>query len=131
MGADLVLGRTAGADEVAGLDALELQRVEGPTLARRIWSATWPKLLAVGIFLGLWEAVTVAKVWPEYILPGPVAVFGELVRELQGPTLWNAVGITLRRGAWGFALAIVIGVGRHRIVVNGEHGPAPPRAAGR
>ena len=111
MGADLVLGRTAGADEVAGLDALELQRVEGPPLARRIWAGAWPKLVAIAIFLGIWEAVVLAGIWPEYILPGPGAVLAELSRELQGATLWNAIGITLRRGVWGFALAIVIGVG--------------------
>lgn len=111
MGADLVLGRTAGADEVAGLDALELQRIEGPPLTRRIWSATWPKLLAIGIFVALWQGVVLARVWPDYILPGPMAVFTELWKELQGPTLWNAIFITLRRGIWGFALAILLGVG--------------------
>jgi NitT/TauT family transport system permease protein len=111
MGADVVLGRTAGADEVAGLDALELQRLERPPLARRIWSATWPKLLALAIFVGLWQLVVIAGIWPEYVLPGPAAVFGELWAQLQTPTLWNAIAITLRRGVWGFALATLLGVG--------------------
>jgi len=111
MGADVVLGRTAGADEVAGLDALELQRLDRPPLARQVWSATWPKVLAVAIFVGLWQLVVVAGLWPEYVLPGPAAVFGELWAQLQTPTLWNAIAITLRRGVWGFALAIAIGVG--------------------
>jgi len=111
MGADVVLGRTAGADEVAGLDALELQRLDRPPLARQVWSATWPKVLAVAIFVGLWQLVVMAGLWPEYVLPGPAAVFGELWAQLQTPTLWNAIAITLRRGVWGFALAIAIGVG--------------------
>src|SRR4029079_1432748 len=111
MGADVVLGRPAGADEVAGLDALELQRLDRPPLARQVWSATWPKVLAVAIFVGLWQLVVVAGLWPEYVLPGPAAVFGELWAQLQTPTLWNAIAITLRRGVWGFALAIAIGVG--------------------
>ena len=110
MGADVVLGRTAGADEVAGLDALELQRLDRPPLARRLWSATWPKLLAVAIFVVLWQLVVAARIWPDYILPGPAAVFAELLRQLQTPTLWTAIAITLRRGVWGFALAILIGV---------------------
>jgi NitT/TauT family transport system permease protein len=121
MGADLtrtvgdatarVLGRTAGADEVAGLDALELHGMQRPPIARRIWSALWPKLLAVGIFLAIWQAVVLAALYPEHILPGPVKVFEDLLKQLQGPNLWSAILTTLRRGLWGFGLALAIGVG--------------------
>jgi NitT/TauT family transport system permease protein len=121
MGADLtravgdatarVLGRTAGADEVAGLDALELQGMQRPPVARRLWSALWPKLLAVAIFLGIWQAVVLAGFYPEHILPGPGKVFEDLLKQLQGPNLWGAILVTLRRGLWGFGLALVIGVG--------------------
>lgn len=110
MGADLALGRTAGPDEVAGLDALETQLVAGRPLSRRIWSSAWPKVLAVAIFLGLWELVAVSGWRPTYVLPGPGDVLGELVKELQKPTLWGAIAITLRRAVIGFALAVLIGV---------------------
>jgi NitT/TauT family transport system permease protein len=110
MGADLALGRPATADEVAGLDALELQRVEGPPVARRIWTATWPKLLAVGIFVALWELVVLSGWKPSYVLPAPTDVVAELARQLQTPTLWNAIAITMRRAVVGFALAVLIGL---------------------
>jgi sulfonate transport system permease protein len=106
-----VLGRTAGADEVAGLDALETHRIQRSPLRRRPWSATWPKLLAIAIFLAIWQAVVWAAVYPEHVLPGPARVFQDLWSQLQKPTIWGAILVTLRRGAWGFALALMIGVG--------------------
>ena len=113
-----VLGRTAGADEVAGLDALELQGIHRPAVARRFWSALWPKLLAVGIFLAIWQAVVVANLYPEHVLPGPAKVVADLASQLAGPNLWNAILITLRRGLWGFALALLIGVGIGTLVAR-------------
>ena len=106
-----LLGRTATADEVAGLDALETSRIQGPPLARRAWTALWPKLLAVGIFLLLWQSVVWAGFYREHVLPGPAAVFEDLWKQLQEPTIWGAIVTTLRRGLWGFALALVIGMG--------------------
>ena len=120
MGADLSpaigvapreLGRTAGADEVAGLDALELGGIERPPLSRRIWAATWPKLLAIGIFVAFWQLVVLARFFPVHVLPGPDLVFARLLEELQDGMVWGAVATTLRRGIWGFGLAILIGVG--------------------
>ena len=105
------LGRTAGADEVAGLDALELQGIQRPPLSRRIWSATWPKLLAIGIFVAFWQLIVIARLFPVHVLPGPDLVFGRLLEELQDSQVWGAVATTIRRGIWGFGLAIVIGVG--------------------
>src|SRR3954469_8509383 len=122
MGADVVLdslpsedpsrelGRVAGAAEVAGLDALETGALPRVPLARRVWAATWPKLLAIAIVLALWQAVVLARVWPSYALPGPADVLAAPGKDLQTANLWNAIFTTLRRGAWGFALAVVIGV---------------------
>ena len=109
MGTDLTIGRPASADEVAGLDALETRRVEGPPLIRRIWSATWPKVLAIAIVLAVWQAVVWAGWKPTYALPAPGDVFAELGKEVQKPTIWNAILTTLGRGAWGFVLAVLIG----------------------
>jgi NitT/TauT family transport system permease protein len=109
MGAEL--GRSAGAAEVAGLDALETQRVAGPTLGRRAWSATWPKLLALAILVGLWQAVVLAGFYKPYVLPPPAEVFARLVADMQQIDLWQAIVTTLRRGVWGFGLAVLIGVG--------------------
>ena len=95
--------------EVAGLDALEAQPATRPSLARRAWASTWPKALAVGIVLLLWEAIVVTGLLEEYQLPNPVDVLSRLWADLQTPQLWGAIATTLRRAAWGFGLAILIG----------------------
>ena len=72
-----------------------------------MWSATWPKLMAIGIFLGVWQIVVWTHWKPSYILPGPVATFKAFVD--QRSVLRTATFNTLKRGAIGFALAVVIG----------------------
>src|SRR3954449_12892187 len=62
-------------EELAGLDALELADRVAKSRGRRLWSATWPKLAAVIIALGLWQLVVWSGWRPEYVLPGPVTVF--------------------------------------------------------
>jgi NitT/TauT family transport system permease protein len=66
-------------DTTAGLDALELAPVRrGPSRGRRVWRGAWPKLLAVGLVIAVWQIV-VWSGWKEaYVLPGPGAVFEEL-----------------------------------------------------
>jgi len=99
-----------GRIEVAGLDALETPLVARPSLARRAWATTWPKALAVGIVLFLWEAVVWTGWRPAYVLPPPSAVLGRVWADLGTVELWGAIWITLRRAVWGFGLAVAFGV---------------------
>ncbi|HYH93347.1 MAG TPA: ABC transporter permease [Candidatus Saccharimonadales bacterium] len=96
--------------EVAGLDALEAQPLPTASLGHRAWDATWPKLLALAIVVGLWQLVVWSGWRPTYVLPGPVDVFGRLVADLQTAETWQAVLTTLRRGIWGFGIAVALGV---------------------
>jgi NitT/TauT family transport system permease protein len=95
--------------EVAGLDALEEPRLPHAPLARRAWAATWPKALAIGFVLVAWQAVVLTGWRPTYVLPGPADVLARLAEDVRSPELWNAVAITMRRAAWGFGLALLIG----------------------
>jgi NitT/TauT family transport system permease protein len=95
---------------LVGLDALDARSRGGPPLARRLWSAAWPKALAVAIVLALWQIVVMSGWRPTYVLPGPVDVLRRLIEDLGTPEFWAAIVTTLRRGAWGFALAVAIGV---------------------
>jgi NitT/TauT family transport system permease protein len=97
-------------EELAGLDALESVPAPRASRARRLWSATWPKLAAIAIGLGLWQLVVWSGWKPEYVLPGPSAVFAELWSLILDGTIGEAVAITMQRAITGFALAIVIGV---------------------
>jgi NitT/TauT family transport system permease protein len=93
--------------ELAGLDALELAVPTAPSRIAAVWNATWPKLLAVAIFVGAWQVVVWTHWRPEYVLPGPVATFKAFFnnRSVLGEATFN----TLKRGLLGFSLAIVIG----------------------
>jgi NitT/TauT family transport system permease protein len=93
--------------ELAGLDALEVELRPRRSLAARVWSQVWPKVLAVGIFIGFWQVVVWSGWKPEFLLPGPVKVFSTLFDNLGD--LVGAAGTTLGRAAQGFGLAIVIG----------------------
>jgi len=97
------------ADELAGLDVLELPLSPHRDRLGALWSATWPKLAAVGIVLALWQLVVSLRLWPDYVLPGPLTVLGRLATELTGSVLPQATLITLRRAAIGFGLAFFIG----------------------
>src|SRR5580698_5430461 len=97
---------------IEGLDNLELggvpQEPRGRRIARSAWAATWPKLLAVAIVLVLWQLV-VSTGWKSYVLKGPTVVLPTLWHLMHTRLLWQAVGITLRRAAEGYGLALVIG----------------------
>jgi NitT/TauT family transport system permease protein len=98
-----------GAGALAGLDSLETVPVSRhPWGARNIWAATWPKVLAIGLVLGLWEIVHLSG-WKKLVLPGPGAVFANLWAQMQHAVLWQAIDITMRRAVIGFALSVLIG----------------------
>ncbi len=78
-----------------------------PNRAAKAWPAVWPKLLACGIFIGIWQIIVWIGWKPEYVIPSPFTVFDALFHDLG--TMSGAVGVTLRRAAVGFGLAIVIG----------------------
>ena len=79
------------------------------TFGERTWRATWPKLLAVTIAVGLWELIYLWGVKPETLLPGPQVVFTNLWSLMQESSFWESIQVTLQRGVYGFAIALVIG----------------------
>lgn len=100
----------AGRRELAGLDNLELPLRPRKSGVRRAWGSAWPQLAAVGLALLAWQVVVWLGLKPAWVLPGPDAVLPELFGDLTRDTrLLEAVGTTLRRGAAGFGVAIIIG----------------------
>ncbi len=97
------------AAELAGLDALEAHLGRRPSRARQVWSTVWPKLAAIALALGAWQAVVWSGWKEEYVLPGPDTVLPLIVDMLGTGKFWTAVGITMRRAVSGYALALVIG----------------------
>jgi NitT/TauT family transport system permease protein len=97
------------ADELKGLDILELPLSPQRARLASIWSSLWPKLAAIGIVLLIWQAVVTLRLWPDYVLPGPGVVLAKLAKDISGDQLPLAIAITLRRAFLGFALALLIG----------------------
>lgn len=97
--------------QIAGLDSLELPIAPQPSLASRVWRAAWPQLLAVALVLIVWQLVVLARLKPEYILPGPATVIPRLLDGLLSGDLISAIATTMQRATFGFALALVIGSG--------------------
>jgi NitT/TauT family transport system permease protein len=106
--------------ELSGLDHLETVLPPRQSRASRIWAAAWPKLLAVALVLIVWQLVVWSDWKPEYVLPGPRAVWDSFVENFS--TNMDAAWTTLQRGFKGFAFALVIGtivgalVARNRVL---------------
>jgi NitT/TauT family transport system permease protein len=103
----------AGLDEarnrISGLDALESGPSDEEAVGRRIWRSAWPKLLAIGIAVLLWQVVVLTGWKPTYVLPGPVDVFKELKSLITTADFWGSVRLTMTRAVIGFFFAVVIG----------------------
>jgi NitT/TauT family transport system permease protein len=95
--------------QLAGLDTLEIPIERHRRGLRRIASAAWPKVVAILIALGVWELVVLSGWKPPWLLPAPTTVFAELWKQLTTGDLAAAVGVTLRRAAVGYSMAIVVG----------------------
>jgi sulfonate transport system permease protein len=94
---------------LSGLDNLELPTTgRRPWSARNIWAAVWPKLLAIGLVIGVWEIIHLTG-WKQFVLPGPATVFANLWDQMQHAQLWQAIDITMRRAVIGFTLSVLIG----------------------
>ena len=77
--------------------------------AARLWSGVWPKLGAVVLTLFIWQLVVLSGWKPESALPGPWLVLKRLAVDLQHPDFYAAIGVTLRRAAFGYAIAAAAG----------------------
>lgn len=75
--------------------------------AWRAWNATWPKLLAIGIVIGVWQLAVYSHHWDEFVVPSPFTVLDRLFHEPGN--MITASLVTLRRGLQGFVIAMIIG----------------------
>ncbi|MFI0792272.1 ABC transporter permease [Micromonospora rubida] len=112
MASDTIAGTPRADAEISGLDALEIAGRQKTTTTRTatIWASTWPKVAALAIVIGAWQAVVWAGFWPPYSLPGPATVGQELLRQVSGPQLWEGMVTTLRRAALGYIFSVGVGL---------------------
>jgi NitT/TauT family transport system permease protein len=99
-------------DTLLGLDALDTAapvRRDAGQIARKGWSAVWPKVAALAIVWLVWELIHLSG-WKKLVFPGPGVTLSNLWDQAQTGLFWSAVGTTLERALIGYALALVIGV---------------------
>ena len=65
--------------------------------------------LAVVVVLSVWQLLYLSGWKPSFVLPGPVEVMTNLLRQLGDPLLWEAIVTTMGRAITGFGLAVLIG----------------------
>jgi NitT/TauT family transport system permease protein len=99
-----------------GLDNLEVAPVSvgdsdstASRLVRRVWSASWPKLLAIVLVLAVWQLVHLTG-WKSLVVKGPGTVLPYLWQMAQHAQIWQAVKITMGRALVGYLLALLIGM---------------------
>ena len=93
----------------AGLDALDAAAAPSRSRSRKLFSVSWPPLLAVGALLALWELAYRSGVKPPYALPSPMDVALVLRGQLADGTLLEAMRTSLTRGGLGFLIAVLVG----------------------
>lgn len=119
MTASTDLARAIGARSI---DAGSRTNRGGPV--RVLASAVWPKLVAVAVVIVIWQLIVYSRWQPSFVLPGPAVVAENLVHQLDGTLLWQAIATTMGRAVAGFALSAAIGsmigalVARNRLLRN-------------
>jgi len=91
----------------AGLDALESSKRQKTNWTKRVLTTLAP-LLAIAVIIVVWEIFYKAKVVEDWILPGPGQVFASLKDQYQQGLLLESAFNSLRKGAEGFAISLVL-----------------------
>lgn len=96
-------------DDIRGLDTLEIPRTETTRTITRLWAGVWPKAIAVGLVLVVWQVVYLSGWKNPWVLPSPATVVQALVDEISTARFWEAAATTMRRGITGFSVALGVG----------------------
>lgn len=75
---------------------------------RRIWSNVWPPLLAVILFLFIWQIATSLFQIDKWMLPSPTDISREAAAE--GAGLWTHTQATLKLMLLGFSIGTAVGL---------------------
>ncbi|HEX6405371.1 MAG TPA: ABC transporter permease [Pseudonocardiaceae bacterium] len=94
----------------AGLDALEAPALPPrPGAAKVFVRSVLPPVAAVAAFIALWQLAYSTGLKPSYALPSPLEVFHTFGQTVRDGRAWEAVSISVSRGAVGFAASLMVG----------------------
>jgi NitT/TauT family transport system permease protein len=92
----------------AGLDALDTPTETRKPVLRRVLATGLPPLIALVLFIGVWQAVWASAIYPEYQLPAPLAVWQEFAGTVVDGSIWGIVWVSLHRAVLGFLTSVVV-----------------------
>ncbi|BCS32484.1 sulfate ABC transporter permease [Luteitalea sp. TBR-22] len=95
--------RSSGTEALAGRPGGPIAGLVSPATARR---AVFFALLLVG-----WEALSRFGPWPDYLLPGPVAVGASLAEGIRSGVFVRGAASSLLRLVVGYGISLIGGVG--------------------
>jgi NitT/TauT family transport system permease protein len=95
----------------AGLDALDtpVNPSEG-SLAKRIAGRVLPPVVAIALLVAVWQALWAAAFWPEFKLPAPVDVWGQIWQLVTSGDILELFWVSVHRAVIGFAISLLIAV---------------------
>lgn len=108
---DVELSEVELAELTVGADVPEDKR---PNLVLKAWGLLWPKLVAIGLVLLVWQLIFLSGWKPEVVFPSPFTVLGFLWDQLTGlhvteNSLYEQIARTMRRGIVGYTAALAVG----------------------
>src|SRR5947199_6162779 len=62
------------------------------------------------LLLAFWQVLASLAIWPDYLFPGPLAVFNSLVNGFQNGLYLQSTFASLQRLAVGYIIALVVGM---------------------
>ncbi|WP_084211557.1 ABC transporter permease [Pseudonocardia acaciae] len=93
---------------IAGLDALDTPTEQRAPGWRRALAAFGPPVVAVVLFLAVWQALWAAAFWPEFKLPEPLAVWREFLAAVDSGQVWSILWTSIGRAFLGFFIALLV-----------------------
>jgi NitT/TauT family transport system permease protein len=96
------------ADVGRGLDALDTPTQRTVPLWKRLLTGVVPPIVAVALFLVLWQVLWASAIWPEFKLPAPGAVFGQISQQFADGQALSIIWTSVSRAVLGFLIAVVI-----------------------
>jgi NitT/TauT family transport system permease protein len=108
--ADSSIDRTTASDLKrleAGLDNLETGGRHRPS-AKGYFARLLSPLIAIAVIIVIWQIVVWLQLQPDYVLPGPAAVWDALQQQAAQDLLWQSALNSIRRAGQGFIISILV-----------------------
>ena len=95
------------AEALKGLDALDTPTVVTTPWWRRALAVGLPPLVALVLFIAVWQLIWASAITSEYKVPAPISVWDEFAATVDDGRVWSILWTSISRAFVGFAIALV------------------------